>query len=227
MDLLEFWLNIVFPISSLLITVFATVYTVSNRIKNENRENHKPYLVLRKVEPLKNLDLYAYYLTAVGRNYRELNKLIDIEKIDQLENKYDLNINLLIHNIGYGVATNIKFYNLLTGEQIHGSQQSNKEQNQKLFTTFDIASGEEKKMQSRLVNHIIEEEGVITEDHHRILCVYQDLNHNAYDFIISINVKQNGHYDFFAYQPSSISYQRWIRQNRKEYRKIHNMYKKI
>jgi len=220
MDILDFWLNVLFPILSLLITVFATVYTVSNRIKNENKENHRPYLVLGKIEPLKKLDLDAYYLTALGRNYRELNKLISIEKIDDLENKSDLNISLTIQNIGYGVASNIKFYNLLTGEQIHGAQQSNKMKNQKLFTTFDIASSEEKNLQMRLVNHIIEEDELITEDHHRILCVYQDLNKNVYEFIISINVKQNGYYDFFAYQPSSSSYKRWIKQNKKELKQI-------
>lgn len=224
MNLLGFWLNVLFPILSLLITVFATIYTVSNRIKYENMEKHRPYLVLSKIESLEKLDLYAYYLIALGRNYRALNEQIDIEQIDKLENETTLNMNLVIHNIGYGVATNIKFYNLLIGNQIHGSQQSNKARNQKLFTTFDIASGEEKKMQTKLINHIIEEDGIITEDHLRILCVYQDLNRNVYDFIISINVKQNGFYDFFAYQPSSKSYKRWIKQNKKQLKKIYKDY---
>lgn len=224
MNLLEFWLNVLFPILSLLITVFATVYTVSNRIKYENMEKHRPYLVLSKIEPLEKLDLYAYYLVALGRNYRELNQYIDIEKLDRLDCENTLNTSLLIHNIGYGVATNIKFYNLLEGKQIHGSQQSNKERNQKLFTTFDIASGEEKKLQVKLLNQIIEEESIVTEDHIRMLCVYQDLNKNIYDFIISINIKKNGFYDFFAYQPSSSSYKRWIKQNRKQLKRIYKDY---
>lgn len=224
MNLLEFWLNVLFPIASLLITVFATIYTVSNRIKYENKEKHRPYLVLSKIESLNKLDLDAYYLIALGRNYRQLNEFLDIEKIDKLDQKNSININLVIHNIGYGVATNIKFYNLLVGKQIRGSQQSNKEKNQKLFTTFDIASGEEKKMQTKIINHIIEEENIITEDHLRILCVYQDLNRNVYNFIISINVKQNGYYDFFAYQPSSSSYQRWIKQNKKQLKMIRKDY---
>ncbi len=224
MDLLAFWLNVLFPVLSLCITVFVTIHTVSNRIKYENMEKHRPYLVLNKIESLEKIDPYAYYLIALGRNYRELNEYIDIEKIDQLDTQSNLNINLLIRNIGYGVATNIKFYNLLIGKQIHGSQQSNKEKNQKLFTTFDIASGEEKRMQTKLVNHIIEDENIVTEDHIRILCVYQDLNKNIYDFIISINVKQNGYYDFFAYQPSSSSYKRWIRENKKERKMIYKDY---
>lgn len=225
MDTTLLWINVLLPILSIAIPVFATLYTVNNRIKNENRENHKPYLVLEEIEPLEKLNKYAYYLIPIGRNYEKLNEVLDIEHIDQLENKYDLNINLKIQNIGYGVATNIKFYNLLTGRPIHGCQQSNKEQNQKLFTTFDIASTATKKMQARLINHIIEEDCIITEDHHRILCVYQDLNRNIYSFIISINVKKNNHYDFFAYQRSSHSYQRWIKENKKNYQKIIKEYK--
>lgn len=225
MDTTLLWINVLLPILSIAIPVFATIYTVNNRIKNENKENHKPYLVLDEIEPLQALNKYSYYLIPIGRNYHELNEILDIEKIDTLDNKDDLNINLKIQNIGYGVATNIKFYNLLTGKQIYGSQQSTKDQNQKLFTTFDIASNAGKKMQARLVNHVIEEEGMSTEDHHRILCVYQDLNRNIYNFIISINVKKNNHYDFFAYQRSSHSYQRWIKENQANYKKIIKEYK--
>ena len=224
MNILDFWLNILFPICSLMVAVFGTVYTVSHRVNNENREKHRPYLVLDKVEPLDKIDVYAYYLMPIGRNYRQLKEIINAEQIDKLDGNYDLNINLLLSNIGYGVATNIKFYNLLTGTEVYGSQQSNKEKNQKLFTTFDIGSKEEKRMQTRLINHIIEEEGIITEDHHRMLCVYQDLNGNIYNFIISINVKQNGYYDFFAYQPSSRSYKRWIKENKRELKKILKQY---
>lgn len=79
-------------------------------------------------------------------------------------------------------------------------------------------------MQTKLIHHIKNEEGIITEDHLRILCVYQDLNKNVYNFIISINVKQNGFYDFFAYQPSSNSYKRWIKQNKKQLKKIYKDY---
>ena len=35
-----------------------------------------------------------------------------------------------LENIGYGVASNIKFYNLLNGSQIYGTQKNNEDKNQ-------------------------------------------------------------------------------------------------
>lgn len=214
---MDLWIQIFLPILSIAIPVFATVYTVNNRIKNENRENHRPYLVLRKIQDLDKLDVYKYYLTVIGRNYVEASEE-ETKNADE-----NLNINLLLDNVGYGVATNIKFYNLLTGNEIKGDQATTKDQNQKLFTTFDIASGEEKDVQAKVVSLVTEDK----DDHNRILCVYKDLNNNKYNFIISINVKRNRHYDFFAYQPSSASYKRWIKESKKEYNKINKKYGKL
>lgn len=225
MGTLEFWSTILLPVLSIIIPVFATIYTVNNRIKNENHENHQPYLVLRKVESLKSLNKLGYYLTIIGRNYVKHNKYMKEEEIENFESDNTINVDLILKNIGYGVATNIKFYNLLTGHQIHGTQESNLEKNQKLFTTFDIASSEEKNIQARIISYVSEkeaEQGI--EDHNRILCIYQDLHANVYSFIITINVKSKGHYDFFAYQPSSKSYKKWIRENKKQYNIIKKTY---
>lgn len=213
------------PILSIVIPVFATIYTVNNRIKNENKENHKPYLLLEKVEDIGRIDKYSYYLTPIGRNYLELYQgHIDYSN---LKGNNDIKVKLRIRNIGYGVATNIKFYNLLTANQVHGTQESSKEQNQKLFTTFDIAAGEEKSVQARIVNYLKDEDGMIIEDHIRMLCIYQDLNGNIFNFIVSINAKENNHYDFFTYQPSSKSYKKWVKENKKQYFKIMKKYQDL
>jgi len=217
-------INFLLPILSILIPVLVTIYTVNNRIKNENKEKHKPYLSLESVEDIEKIDKYSYYLTPVGRNYLEINKNIDY---NNLRGNNDIIVNLTIRNIGYGVATNIKFYNLLIAEQIYGTQESSKEQNQKLFTTFDIAANEEKSVQARIVNLLKEKDGIIVEDHVRILCVYKDLNNNVYNFIISINAKENNHYDFFTYQPSSLSYKKWIKENKKQFSTIMKKYNNL
>ena len=65
------WSNILVPAASMIITVFATIYTVSERVKNENREKHKPYLTLKDIEPKENIDEYKYYLTLFGKNYNK------------------------------------------------------------------------------------------------------------------------------------------------------------
>lgn len=206
------WGNILIPVASMIITVFATLYTVSKRVENENKEKHKPYLTLENIENQENLDEYKYYLTIKGKNGENNNQYIAVS--------------LKLANIGYGVASNIKFYNLLTGQQIKESQSSTNKQNQKLFTTFDIAINEEKQVQAKIIGKIITEDEIKQMDHCRILCAYQDLNGHVYDFIISINLKTNKYYDFFAYQRTSRSYNKWIMENKKEYKKILKEYKK-
>lgn len=222
MDMIALWIDILLPILTILIPVFTTIYTVTNRIKNENREEHKPYIILDSIKDLDALDTHKYFLTAVGRNYKE-----EYEINNDLNSENKIYLNLVLKNIGYGVASNIKFYDLLTGCEIHGMQDSIKNQNQKLFTTFDIAKDESKNVQMQVISLIKEEDGILKEDHNRILCVYEDLNNNVYSTIITINMKEKTHYDFFAYQPTSRSYKRWIKENRKEYKKIYKEYSSL
>ena len=44
----------------------------------------------------------------------------------------------LFKNIGYGVATNIKFYDLLTAQEVYGTQANSENQNQKLFNMVSL-----------------------------------------------------------------------------------------
>ena len=81
------WSNILIPVTSMIITVFATIYTVSERVKNENREKHKPYLTLNDIEKLDTLDEYKYYLTVLGRNFRKDNQDWKIEQITETKKK--------------------------------------------------------------------------------------------------------------------------------------------
>ena len=219
---MTFYSNVLIPVTSMMITVFATLYTVSQRVKNENREKHKPYLTLNNIEQQEKIDEYKYYLTLTGRNYINQKTL---EEKQTKENKH-ISVTLLLDNIGYGVASNIKFYNLLTGMEIRGTQTPSKDKNQKLFTTFDIASNQEKKVQAKIINTKKLQEEIEIPDHCRILCVYQDLNGNIYNLIISINIKSNDSYDFFTYQRTSHSYQKWIKENKTQYKKIMRQYKK-
>ncbi len=216
------WSNILVPAASMIITVFATLYTVSQRVKNENKEKHKPYLTLNDIEPLEEINEYKYYLTISGRNYKKSIKT----KNEKIKENEPLKVKLLIDNIGYGVASNIKFYDLLTGEKIDGTQTPSKDKNQKLLTTFDIAKDSTKQVQVKILNKINKEEEIEIPDHIRVLCIYQDLNGNTYDFIISINIKSNKAYDFFTYQRTSHSYKKWITENKKEYKKIKRQYQK-
>jgi serine/threonine protein phosphatase PrpC len=125
-------------------------------------------LLLDKIENINEIDRFSYYLVPIGRNYLEKHKEVDYSN---LEDSNSINVKLRLRNIGYGVATNIKFYNLLTAKQVHGTQSSSKDQNQQLFTTFDIAADEEKSVQAILINHLKEDESILitTDGLHNLL----------------------------------------------------------
>ena len=177
---MEIYISILLSIATLIITILTTIYTVNKRIENEKRETHMPYIILEKVLSLKEIDKHKYYLTFYGRNY-------NLRKPKKTDITY-IPIEIALKNIGYGVATNIKFYDLLTGKPIEGTQESDKEANQKLFTTLDAGVNEIKKIQAQLIGSILTKRKTVIEEHNRILCVYKDLNEHVYTFIFCINI---------------------------------------
>lgn len=209
-------ITLILTVASIIVPVCATiimsVYTVEMRVKAE----HKPYVVLNSISQLNRIDKCYYFITLLGK---KLQKKCTKEEIKLLVNQ-DNNINVKINlkNIGYGVATNINFYNLETAEKIYGNQEINSNIDQKLFTTFDIASNEEKSVQTSLIT--MKESEKILEDSMKVLCIYQDLNGNVYNFVFVINIKSGGGYSYYAFQRSSHSYKRLIRKYRMNKMKI-------
>ena len=215
------YLSIILTILSIIIPVFATIYTGYIRIRNENKEGHKPYLVLGEIEKITTVNRFVYFLAILGDKIKKATP----EEVDELSKRSsNVNVSLALKNIGYGVASNIKFYDLETSKQIIGLQESSKTMNQKRFTTFDIPKDSEKKVQTCLINDRNELE--INEESYCILCINQDLNENIYDFIIGIDVKAGGAYDFYAFQRSSHSYNKLLRSFKKNYKSILHEYKK-
>ena len=130
--------SIIVPVCA---TIIAAIYTVENRVKAE----HKPYIVLNNITEIKNIDKSLYFIVMIGEKISK--KFLPQKEIVSDEN---LNVKIQLRNIGYGVATNIRFYNLDTGEKIAGNQEESSTLIQKLFTTFDIAANEEKSVQASL-----------------------------------------------------------------------------
>ena len=217
-------LYILLPSLSILISIFIGLYTVNRRVENENKESHKPYLVVDQIDPLKEFHMEYYFLTFFGRNYLEQHKEICKSHIFEEDPEHTFFVALGLKNIGYGVASDIRFYNLLTGKEIIGTQKNIKSKNQKLFTTFDIATEQRKEIPVKMF-FLLEEDEVIKEDHNRILCIYKDLNDHIYDAIITINMKTQNTFDYFIYQRTSRSYKKWITENKKQYKKIQKEYR--
>ena len=140
---------------------------------------------------------------------------------ENIRKSNELKLEILLKNIGYGVATNVKFYSLSENNKILGCQDLNDNINQKLFTTFDIASSEDKKVQ------FVIQYNSLKPSSHQFICVYQDLNHNIYNFVFLINIKSKNRFDYFSYQPSSLSYQRFFRENKTKISQKFKEYKNL
>ena len=215
-------ITLILTVASIIVPVCATiimsVYTVEKRVQAE----HKPYIVLDSITQLSKLEKCFYFIVLLGKKIKK--KYTDKELEEFINSDKNINVKITLRNIGYGVATNISFYNLETGTKIYGNQIVNDNLDQRLFTTFDIASNESKSVQTALV--IKENEDKIMEDTINTLCIYQDLNGNVYNFVFTINIKSGGGYNYYAYQPSSHSYTKIMKKYKKQKRIIIQDYNK-
>jgi hypothetical protein len=194
--------ELLWPIIVVGIPVFATIYSAYQRNRNNSKESHKPYVVLENVKKLETINKYQYYLNIFGMN--NANKKTENNIYADLELK----------NIGYGVATNIKFYDLFSSKQLDGMQEMDDKVIQKLFTTLDLGEKEMKNIEAIIMPYLKK------EDMCKLICIYQDLNGNIYDLLINIDIQTNGFYDFSSYQRSSHSYKRTVSCYKKNYKKI-------
>ena len=210
----------ILTIASIIIPVCATiicaVYTVEKRVKAE----HKPYIVLDSIQTVNLIDKCLYFIVLFGNKFK--NKTSNNNEVVEPVVDNNINVKIKVKNIGYGVATNVRFYNLDTGLKIHGNQVVDNKINQQLFTTFDIAANEERSVQTALA--VIKENNVIVEDSINTLCIYQDLNGNVYNFVFVVDIKSGGGYSYYAYQPSSHSYQELMKKYSKQKHKIFSDY---
>lgn len=210
----------VLTIASIIIPVCATiicaVYTVEKRVKAE----HKPYIVLESIQTVNLIDKCLYFIVLFGNKFKNKSNNSENESNPMIDN--NINVKIKVKNIGYGVATNVRFYNLDTGLKINGNQVVDNRINQQLFTTFDIAANDDRSVQTSLA--VIKENNVIVEDSINTLCIYQDLNGNVYNFVFVVDIKSGGGYSYYAYQPSSHSYQELMKKYSKQKHKIFSDY---
>ena len=218
MEKYTFLLTIASIIIPVCATIFVSVYTVESRVKAE----HKPYIVLDAIENISKLDKCYYFIIMLGNKIRK--KYSNNSPDNIVDSNSGINVKIKLRNIGYGVATNIRFYDLNTGRKIYGNQEVSSDMIQQLFTTFDIAVHESKSVQTSLLTKEIN--GKVIEDTINTLCIYQDLNGNVYNFVFGINIKSGGGYNYYAYQPSSHSYKKLMKKYRLEKMKIFIDYKK-
>ena len=103
-------ITLILTVASIIVPVCATiimsVYTVEKRVQAE----HKPYIVLDSITQLSKLEKCFYFIVLLGKKIKK--KYTDKELEEFINSDKNINVKITLRNIGYGVASNIRFYNL-------------------------------------------------------------------------------------------------------------------
>lgn len=204
-----------------IINVRAVNKNTTRDINNQNKQDHKPHLNLLKIEEEE--VIYPIHFVNSSNYENDRKKIFDEYMKITLENK------------GYGIASNIAFYNLLTGEECPATYAESASLDQR-YETNEIYKDDKKTFNFcfKFNNEKIDK-SKNKSDFVYLLCDYQDLNSNHYQSIIGVVVKEvyvctkesngvlvsaNCHFNEIYYQENTFLFRKTIECYSKEYNKI-------
>ena len=214
------WLSqIIVPIAVAGITTYVNIKYVNEntnkQILNQNIQSTRPRLKLEEV---------------IKSNPKEINKKGTYEVVSKNANRTQDDIllfyKIILKNIGYGIANDIKFYNLHNGNICLQRIFMNFNENQTVFQTEEIANGDECDFNFRIIFNQQQKNVVeIENDAVLLLCNYKDLYNTNYKLIIGIRYKGKNNkdtelVDYFYYQEGTYFYEKIINKYRDNYEKI-------
>ena len=179
-DWLILIISVIVPVSTALINVYIVNRNTNKQIANQNKETYRPRLRLKKVQRvsgyIRDSILYAYS-----------------ERLTSEETRISLYFNVILENIGNGLANDINFYMLNNGEQCCGFQVGDYNESQFLDSTLEIAIHESDKVLFciNFNRNLIKPRCNFPNNKDSILliCSYKDLNNNNYKILIGIELK--------------------------------------
>ncbi len=226
-----------FDYCTLLLTLAATVINIwlvnmntNKQIKNQNKETYRPRLKLNNIEVVEhNLD--KYYLYAYSKHYNEESDSIT------------LYVDIILENIGNGLANDISFYMLNSGQKCLGMQVENQDTNQSVGSTLEIPKDKKEtfKFLFKFDRKSFEKEPSDLDrgDFLLLICNYKDLNDNNYKILIGYDLKKyepykfelndkgniekfftDGKFNMYYYQQETRQYKGMIEKNVDNYKKI-------
>lgn len=223
------WLLLIVPTVLSIINVWIVNANTNKQIKNQNKETYRPRLKLLSANRV-NFDhsnYHKYY--AHSLYYTDKNS------------KASITLKIELENIGNGLANDLQFYMLNSGEKCVGHQWLDNDKNQILSSTEEIPKGNKKEIifdlnfnRDRLKK---QEDGFDGDDCVLLICNYRDLNKNNYKILIGIILKKvdwnesfdlkEEHiekmiFDYYYYQEDTKQFKGMI--NKKMYK---NKYKKV
>lgn len=232
-DYIFFVIPIIVNIVTTLINIWLVNKNTNKQIENQNRETYRPRLRLNDINLVKsNVDkrhLYAHSL-----RFKDKAKGIS------------LYAEVILENIGNGIANNLTFYMLNNGNKCIGIQAESKDTNQILNSTLEVP-----KDKNETINFLFEFNGdqlnvnnsSLEDDVILLICNYKDLNNNNYKILIGCILKKyepftikkvkddetdktynDGKCSIYYYQEGTVAYNAMVKKElyKENYKRILN-----
>ena len=215
----------IIQIASVIVSIFAiiasTIVTCRNtnkQIEDQNRETYRPRLRLKKIENVDN-------------NLTEVENEIS-SRFHKEQRNDSIRIKITLENIGYGIANNIEFFNLINSERCFRTQVLQDKINQLELSTYEIAKDKAEEFQMLILYNrdAVEDKQNSDGDFILNLCNYEDLNRNNYKILIGYSIKniekaENSpkdriYFDYYYYQEGTKEYNYMVNKYKSQYEKI-------
>ena len=210
--------GVMVSVAAIIISSIVTNKNTNKQIKNQNKETYRPRLRLKEFDNTEtNLTetsnmIFSYY-------HKEKNN-------DRQYTK------MTIENIGYGIANDIEFYDLIHGNKCYRVQSVEDKINQVNFSTYEIAKEATQNFQMLIsfdINSVNDKKNK-NGDFILILCNYKDLNGNNYKILIGytiknilydVNILDNVvYFNSYYYQEGTKEYINMIERYKTQYKEI-------
>ena len=215
-DYIFFIVPVIVTIATTLINVWLVNKNTNKQIENQNRETYRPRLRLKNIKVVEH-NINDRYLYAHSLGFKEKKEGIS------------LYVDITLENIGNGIANDLSFYMLNSGNKCLGIQVENKDENQVLNSTLEIPKDKSETIKF-LFNFNREQlngdnNSLDDDDAILLVCNYKDLNNNNYKILIGYILKKyepfkmemaeydeiykiynDGKYNMYYYQEDTDSY---------------------
>lgn len=177
----------------IILALIGVLWSTNKQIENQNRESHRPYIVIDEVKQIQidvKMENYTFWYKV------ETQKVIDNKILSKTNKKFEI----LISNIGYGLAKDVTFYQLSDKKEILKSYRKSTtaipistfdiahDKNKSVVFDIDFFSREYKKVgntENGKANFVYNYQN---PDIFEFIIFYRDLNNNIYATIVMLNL---------------------------------------
>ncbi|NMC55788.1 MAG: hypothetical protein GYA50_01020 [Eubacteriaceae bacterium] len=220
--LFDYFAYIIIPALAITLPIIFINRNTNKQIANQNKETYRPRLKFIDFKS-KKYDERLYNFVCISSKF-DYNKCSILPE----KNIHKVFGDIILKNIGNGLAHDITFYTLHNSKKCERSMSIDKNYSQFSFSTEEIEKDGVCKFNFVIIYNN-QEVNMFKEDICFLLCNYKDLNNNNYKLIIGIVLKNmipimedeiiidyTPIYNTFYYQESTYEFNYMIGENKKK-----------